>query len=39
VGLDFLERKLLERILAPPPKLLFREWQLELAREKVSFVV
>jgi Cdc6-like AAA superfamily ATPase len=43
MGLDFLERRLLERVLAPPPKLLFRERQLEraleLAREKVSFVV
>jgi len=43
MGLDFLERKLLERVLAPPPKLLFRERQLErafeLAREKASFVV
>jgi Cdc6-like AAA superfamily ATPase len=43
MGLDFLERRLLERILAPPPKLLFRERQLEraleLAREKASFVV
>jgi hypothetical protein len=43
MGLDFLERRLLERVLAPPPALLFRERQLErafeLAREKVSFVV
>ena len=41
--MDFLERKLLERVLAPPPKLLFRERQLEraleLAESKVSFVV
>jgi Cdc6-like AAA superfamily ATPase len=43
MGLDFLERRLLERILAPPPKLLFRERQLEraleLAKAKVSFAV
>jgi Cdc6-like AAA superfamily ATPase len=43
MGLDFLERKLLERVLAPPPKLLFRERQLEraleLAKAKTSFVV
>jgi Cdc6-like AAA superfamily ATPase len=43
MGLDFLERRLLERVLAPPPKLLFRQRQLErafeLAREKVSFLV
>lgn len=38
-----LERRLLERVLAPPPKLLFRERQLERALELVgsrtSFVV
>jgi ABC-type polar amino acid transport system ATPase subunit len=43
MGLDFLERKLLERVLAPPPKLLFRQRQLmralELAASKTSFVV
>ncbi|MCC6049066.1 MAG: hypothetical protein LM580_00065 [Thermofilum sp.] len=43
MGLDFLERRLLERVLAPPPKLLFRERQLEraleLAKAKTSFVV
>ena len=43
MGLDFLERRLLERILAPPPKLLFRERQLERALELAaggeSFVV
>ena len=43
MGLDFLERRLLERILAPPPKLLFRERQLERALELIedgaSFVV
>ncbi|MCC6051136.1 MAG: hypothetical protein LM580_10535 [Thermofilum sp.] len=43
MGLDFLERRLLERVLAPPPKLLFRERQLEraleLAEAKTSFVV
>ena len=41
--LDALERRLLERILAPPPKLLFRERQLERALELAaggeSFVV
>jgi len=43
VSVDVLERRLLERILAPPPKLLFRERQLEralaLAKNGVSFVV
>jgi len=43
VWLDALERRLLERILAPPPKLLFRERQLERALELAaggeSFVV
>ena len=41
--LDALERRLLDRVLAPPPKLLFRERQLERALELVgrseSFVV
>ena len=41
--LGALERRLLERILAPPPKLLFRDRQLERALEliedRTSFVV